>query len=308
MREMNHCPACGAQRGITSTTSRTTRDPSDPHRWTLKKCRACRHGFLDPQPTMEDLEPYYTASYSAYQPNHGIDGDYAAVVAEAKRTRTYRHLKFNEGQRILDVGSGGGSFLSVMRDVGVEGYGVEPATTAAEQARERGLRVHCGTLESYVDHAPPGGFDRVTFSHVLEHVPDPVATLRIARSLLAPDGRIWISVPNGDCAAARHLAWRWHSTDLPVHLHHFSLDSLRLIVASAMLDVHSMMTYSLPSAVRSTLLLFARHRIHMPRRIVSPWLTERLASRIGARMDARHRGEAIIAEFSAHLPSAVESP
>src|SRR6201999_2092727 len=45
---------------------------------------------------------------------------------------------------------------------------------------------------------PEGTFDAIIMEHVLEHVEDPVAILRLATPWLAPDGVIVVGVPNAD--------------------------------------------------------------------------------------------------------------
>ncbi len=46
-------------------------------------------------------------------------------------------------------------------------------------------------------------YDSIFIVHVLEHLIDPVAVLRKARSLLAPNGRVFLVVPNGSAASRR---------------------------------------------------------------------------------------------------------
>lgn len=46
-------------------------------------------------------------------------------------------------------------------------------------------------------------FDAIFIVHVLEHLLDPVAVLRKAKTLLAPKGRLFLIVPNGNAASRR---------------------------------------------------------------------------------------------------------
>lgn len=48
----------------------------------------------------------------------------------------------------------------------------------------------------FEDYHPDTKYDHIVCSHVLEHVLDPVGILEIAKQWLAPDGRIWVYVPN----------------------------------------------------------------------------------------------------------------
>ena len=46
-------------------------------------------------------------------------------------------------------------------------------------------------------------FDTILMFHVLEHLDDPVKTLKEIRRILKPNGKLIISTPDFDCAMAR---------------------------------------------------------------------------------------------------------
>ncbi len=73
-----------------------------------------------------------------------------------------------------------------------------------------------------------GPFDVVTMWHVLEHLPEPVAALERAAELLAPGGRLIVSVPNNDSWQARLGGDDWLHLDIPRHIYHFTPRSLTL--------------------------------------------------------------------------------
>ena len=54
--------------------------------------------------------------------------------------------------------------------------------------------------------------------YVLEHVASPLSTLATLESLLAPDGLLYIVVPNVDSWEGRLFARRWHGLDPPRHV------------------------------------------------------------------------------------------
>lgn len=115
-----------------------------------------------------------------------------------------RHLAVYEwiaarvgGARVLDMacGEGYGSDLLASRAASVVGVDANPE--AHEHARARyvrdNLRFERGMVENYGD---PGSFDAVVFLQTIEHVIDPQAVLEHMRSLLAPDGALYVSTPN----------------------------------------------------------------------------------------------------------------
>ena len=74
------------------------------------------------------------------------------------------------------------------------------------------------------EREPERRFDLISLSHVLEHLPDPVAYLaRLRMTLLKPTGRIYVEVPN-------LLA---HTSFEPGHLYSFTALTLRRTVEAA---------------------------------------------------------------------------
>jgi hypothetical protein len=133
-------------------------------------------------------------------------------------------------------------------------------------------------------------------------------------SLLAPDGYIWIAVPNADCVFCRDLRGRWHSADLPLHLMQFTPESLAYAARQAGLEVIAIDTYSLPSATAASIRQVLRQRYFVPQRLTMrmPVIASYFAPRVARRLDAKGRGEALMARFrqspraSAGLKSGVE--
>jgi SAM-dependent methyltransferase len=68
-------------------------------------------------------------------------------------------------------------------------------------------------------------------SHVLEHLHDPVAALREAKSLLAPGGRLWLSLPSLSSEGLRLFGPHWRGLEPPRHLALFDPPRLALLLA-----------------------------------------------------------------------------
>jgi GT2 family glycosyltransferase/SAM-dependent methyltransferase len=98
---------------------------------------------------------------------------------------------------ILDVGCGAGRFgaaLKARQPCRVTGLEIDPA--AATAARSRLDAVHEGDLETLVPPFAEGAFDAIVCGDVLEHLREPLAFLRRARTWLRPGGTMVASVPN----------------------------------------------------------------------------------------------------------------
>lgn len=143
------------------------------------------------------------ASFGAHLEGHaGIDfAGYAVQVIQPS---------IPAGARVLDVGSGFGSFVLAARHQGVyDAVGTEIAPYEVDFARRRvtRLRPHDDPEQVYLgggifDAALEGKtFDAITFWNVIEHIDDYKAVLARASELLAPGGTIFILCPN-------YFAWR----------------------------------------------------------------------------------------------------
>jgi hypothetical protein len=99
-------------------------------------------------------------------------------------------------RRHLDVGSSLGKLMGAFRSAyGCASYGVEPAEIYRWKARDQGLNV-VGSLAD-LDAERSHGFDLVSLSHVLEHMTDPVGTLRrIHCDWMARESYLLVEVPN----------------------------------------------------------------------------------------------------------------
>lgn len=102
--------------------------------------------------------------------------------------------------RLLDVGAGGGLFLSLMRVSGATVFGIEPNPTRITFAHERyGLDLCSQTIEEpYWQDNYKAYFDVITMWDVIEHVDSPVQLLENAYNLLKPGGFLCIDTPARD--------------------------------------------------------------------------------------------------------------
>jgi len=293
MHDLKACPVCGSSAIRLAYRATTTRG-SDGREWQVDECTNCSLGFMNPQPTWDEMQEYYSTSYEAYKPDHGAVAAEEELANEARRTGRFRHVEIIPGMKVLDVGCGGGLFLRVAARLGARVQGVEPSEVGAERARALGTPVFCGTLEQFADQIEER-YDLITANHVLEHVPNPVGVLRCMAGLLAEGGLIWLSVPNAACCFSRWMPGVWHSADLPYHLLHFTPKSLIEAARRAGLAVEDLATYSLPSALAASLSQLLRRKFLVPARLTSgSRLMLSIAKRVGGWLDRRTAGEALL--------------
>jgi 2-polyprenyl-6-hydroxyphenyl methylase / 3-demethylubiquinone-9 3-methyltransferase len=105
------------------------------------------------------------------------------------------------GQRVLDVGCGGGLLSEAMAQRGADVTGIDLAPMTIEVAElhalESGVPVRY-MRESAETHAlhSAGTYDTVVCMEMLEHVPEPASVLRALHDLARPGGDIFVSTLN----------------------------------------------------------------------------------------------------------------
>ncbi len=106
-----------------------------------------------------------------------------------------------QGQRVLDVGCGGGLLSEAMARAGaiVTGIDLAPMTieVAELHALDSGLSIQY-LRQSAEAHALEhrSQYDLITCMEMLEHVPDPMSVLRAMHSLVKPGGYVFLSTLN----------------------------------------------------------------------------------------------------------------
>ncbi len=220
-----------------------------PGRFYLARCPGCGLLYQNPRVRADRLGACYPPGY----PPHAKDPDLSEVPLRLNtgvqwvlaRRLGYRHLPpvapgwrdrlrarlrlrrllnafppFLGSGRLLDVGCATGRFLSLMSALGWEVSGIEADPEAAAKARQVTPRIFVGDPTEAA--FPDGHFDVATAFHVLEHLPDPLGTLRKMIRWTAPGGLIIVEVPNVGGWGGRLFGRYWSGLEFPRHLIQFT--------------------------------------------------------------------------------------
>ncbi len=112
-----------------------------------------------------------------------------------------------KGQRVLDIGCGGGILADAMARQGAQVLGVDLASKALKVAQLHALEAGTQGVEYREISAEalaveqPGSFDVVTCMEMLEHVPDPSSVVRACATLVKPGGHVFFSTINRNAKA-----------------------------------------------------------------------------------------------------------
>ena len=197
-------------------------DPQSGDAFSIVRCLQCQLGMTLPEP--EDLEPYYGERY--YGGRHWITRRYCAWRRMRVIKQTTRGM---EPSTLVDIGCGDGSFLLEAKQAGWTVLGTE----VNDRIPSPGLEIW-GSLDDLRTRAP---FGCITLWHSLEHLRDPMRALADLAEMLVPGGTFVVAVPNSRGWQARLFGRHWLHLDVPRHLFHFSLPSLRAELDRAGLEV-----------------------------------------------------------------------
>jgi SAM-dependent methyltransferase len=109
-------------------------------------------------------------------------------------------------------------------------------------------------------------FDLITAVHVVEHLPAPVSALRKINALLAPGGKLFVSLPNLDSAEARLFGRSWVGLDIPRHCVHVRESVFRSLLERTGFSVLSARPALFSSSVSESIVLMLPRA--MRRRVV----------------------------------------
>ncbi len=128
------------------------------------------------------------------------------------REEWMRYFMPREGASILELGAHNGPNLIHYGRLGHRVDGVEISDSLVEtfqrfkahepQTVQKRICMFHGWIE---DFEPPQLYDYVLCTEILEHVPDPIAVLRVARKALNSDGLVYITSPTSRWGNNTHV-------------------------------------------------------------------------------------------------------
>ncbi len=198
--------------------------------FTLMRCQACGHIFLQHDFTPDQLTDLYSNYYprsnfdlDAYYPHRGKKGLLAWL--DGAKSSAFRWVPKNV--RVLDVGCGFGESLGYHAARGCEVFGVEADKNIRRVAEKYGFNVHVGLFDP--DVYEENFFDYVTLDQVLEHVTDPMLALQGVAKIMKPGGTAVVSFPNANGWGAKLFGRKWINWHTPYHLQFYSEKSLKIL-------------------------------------------------------------------------------
>ena len=201
----------------------------------IVRCRNCGLMYSNPRAQAVDHELYEQHEPEGIlkgvttDPTHPWHWRYqkeSGQVRDFRATRKLLRKLYPQPGHMIEVGSGFGYLLRSFKDEGWDVLGVDPWRELPPLTREiHGIETRPTTLEDA--GLPDNSTDVVILLHVIEHVPDPHATLSEINRVLKPGGHLVVETPRYDTAMFRLLGHRERSIRCDGHIYFFTFDTLR---------------------------------------------------------------------------------
>lgn len=193
------------------------------------QCHSCGLVYLNPRPSVSELERIYPQTYHAFDFS---EKDFGFVYKVRSRLEAKRLLNWcknlPDDARILDVGCGDGFHLNLLKQYGKKSWtleGIDIDKRAIEMAEKSGLKVHLGSVEEM--NLPRESYDLAFMIQTIEHVEKPDQVLQSIRGLLKPGGKLVIVTDNTDSPDFRFFkGGYWGGYHFPRHWNLFNRSSL----------------------------------------------------------------------------------
>ena len=200
----------------------------------IVRCNRC--GLMYASPRAKEPDHIEIAQYD---PNFNpLRQDDTRILKERLQVRDYDNTRallnrlYPERGRLLEIGSSLGYLLDVFRKDGWDVLGVEPFYQCCRYSREElGLEIKNAILESA--ELPDESFDVVLLNHVIEHIDDPLRTLREVNRVLKPGGHFVIETPRYDTLMFKLMGKRERSVSCGGHIYFFTTESLKNLYEAA---------------------------------------------------------------------------
>ena len=203
-------------------------------------CKRCSLMYANPRAVepdhvlIEQYDPDYASPAPlADDPRHAKE---VLQVRDYASTRRFLAARYPQRGRLLEIGSSFGYLLASFRDDGWTVTGVEPNAGLNRHARSTlELDVISATLPDA--HIESSSMDVVLMMHVIEHVPDPVATLEEIFRILRPGGTLVMETPIYDSLMFKLLGRRERSVSCEGHIYFFTSRTLAAMSEKAGFEV-----------------------------------------------------------------------
>ena len=231
------CPACGIEK---------SKPRFDKHGFDFVECTDCETVYVNPRPSSEMLDTYYSTSKSIKFMNDFI----FAATDDVRRERIFRpraekvvevcQLHGAKNKLLVDVGAGFGTFAEVIQENGHfdKVIAVEPSPDLANSCRKKNVEV----LEKPIEKVELDNPSVITNFELIEHLFCPKDFIQACAGVLSQGGLMLLTTPNIKGFDLQVLGTLSNNIFAPNHLNYFHPASLSLLLERCGFEVLEVLT------------------------------------------------------------------
>jgi len=157
-------------------------------------------------------------------------------VRDYEDTRSFVNHQFPKFGKLLEIGSGYGYLCDFFRKSGWDVTGIEPNKALSIYAQNI---LHLNSLPCELEGGefPDESFDVVLMMHVIEHLSDPMASLKLVWEKLKQDGMFILETPRYDTLTYKLLKKRERSLSCDGHIFFYTSETLKEMCVKAGFEV-----------------------------------------------------------------------
>ena len=204
------------------------------------RCQECYLEFVNPLPTIEAMQENYQKEMIGNEIDAGFHSNY--IIEREKRIRSFSKLYNSRLNLIeslypgkgdlLDIGCGAGFFLNSAKERGWNCHGLEILPEYIKYAKENFAleNIRLESLDEPLTY-DKNTFDVITLWDLIEHLRNPLKSLKQINRVMKPGGLLVMWTPNVKNAVL--LKGNWVGYKNLQHLYFFSVDSLNTMLGKA---------------------------------------------------------------------------
>ena len=226
------CPGCASLKHKSLTQSQDFDYFTTNMIFRIVRCSECHLIYINPRPSLREIEKIYPEEYSAYQFSqikNPIIRKARFLMQASKAKKILKCIRqINNNTNIVDVGCGSPVLLNLLQENSPEKinlYGNDFNPNTLKLVEKMGFETMPGNFED-VDWKKDF-FDMIVMNQVIEHLFDIPAVLRKSFSLLKPAGTLLIETPSADGLDSRIFRkYHWGGYHIPRHLQIFTSETI----------------------------------------------------------------------------------
>jgi len=201
------------------------------------ECPVCGLVYKETQPTSRCLDFIYKGLYAHHScACEGTDWGAPEYV---------RRMRLPKGGRHLDYGCGNGNVVLHARGAGIESVGIDPFLPDFLQQGKNVAFFHKLTAEC-AQFQEMGCFDAISMWAVIEHLENPLETVKGLARVLKTGGHLFFNAPNADSWIARKDGGHWAIALLVEHSTFWTKRAVNYLASASGLRVQAIIKCGVP--------------------------------------------------------------